>query len=67
MGLVVTGKSVYILENSDPPFPIELLVSSLGISHREARDELNTKGGASIYPDWLKDQFSSVTANDLEV
>lgn len=46
LGLPVTGKSVCMPKSLDPPFPVELLVTSLSASHSEARDELNTKGGA---------------------
>lgn len=48
LGLPITEKSVCMPEDSDLPFPIKLLVTSLGVSHSEARDELNTEDGGSV-------------------
>lgn len=38
----VTRKSVCLPEDFDPSFFVDLLLSSLGVSHSEARDELKT-------------------------
>lgn len=67
LGLQVTGKSICLPDDLDPQFPVDLLVSSLSVSHSEMRDELNTKGGGLVCLDWHKDCFSNMTNNDSEV
>lgn len=66
LSLPVMGKLVCLPEDSDPPFPVDLLVT-LRVSHSESRDKLNTKGGVSIRLDWFKDRFNNVPDNNSEV
>lgn len=64
LGLPITGKSMCQQEGSDVQLTIDLLVDSLGVSHTEAFNEINSKSGASIRLAWLSEQFSGINDND---
>lgn len=67
LGLSVMEKSVRLPIDLEPLLVVDLLVSYLGVSHCEVRDELNTEGGTPVCLDWLKDRFRSIINNDPEV
>lgn len=62
--LLVTCKSVCQPKEANVHLAVKLLTHSLGVSHTEAFDEINTKSSTSICLHWLWEHFSGV--NDID-